>query len=862
MTDILQDLTENIQEAKTNFRFLAFNILKAKGKQIFAQNKALDCLAKSDTFFKDLLNIFNELFYCNILPENFYEIITSVQTSQTDQDRLKLCANLYKEYTKTMEQNGFKIPAYIPLFLKKTNNQNCNEQIKQRIEYLKSIFETKQKTQTNFDNTKAIEYLQFPDIQSEAIYITEEIESLVEQTDLQYQDFAIFVDKTEARQKFLDIMKAKNMPVVSSIYNEDYENLKYKISIYQQISQICEELGLEEFASQNFKNINISSKAKKEICLNNLDEVLKSFLSEILTDPYSVDRLLSKSENSNKPLIEVLYGSKTLLAQSDMEILAKELSAIKNFYEAFRIKDYAGAISGMIKREFSKFQSTAEIKDIVAGKIKSLNELQHLFSKLEDTKPEFDSFKEIMEWLPQDNNKNAVYLASINADFNTKNGFEYVYIAGLTENNFPAANSFYPFISLQTNDLLAEKIKKISPEFEYFLKTDEIHFQQRYLAFCNVMACAKEKLCLAAHSYEAKKQTQPSIFFKLLSQNDPKNLQIIETAKTENQINKNTQTAVVTAEFEKKPVLSSKEQIRLNASAISTFQTCPKKYYYKNLLNLKEPSNFAASYGNIVHCVFEVLNTKFLDKYNKQTAAELACILFEAETDSAKALSAGFSETDIELVKAADKLSLAEMKENFLNAIEDFDMSGGFDHPPKTALCEKSFVFSVPEMPEIVFDGRIDAILEDNSGNISIVDYKTGKNKPLLNYLISDYGVNFKTSRGSDPANIEVLQNAYDYQIPIYYLACCYSKELAQYKDALSCAGYIYIRPKSRENGCDTDFVSKKQLEQHKDSIIKNLKETIVDKIINTTEFKKNKSFSCDNCAYKFLCDEEEEEDE
>lgn len=297
----------------------------------------------------------------------------------------------------------------------------------------------------------------------------------------------------------------------------------------------------------------------------------------------------------------------------------------------------------------------------------------------------------------------------------------------------------------------------------------------------------------------------------------------------------------MTAEFEKKPVLSSKEQIRLNASAISTFQTCPKKYYYKNLLNLKEPSNFAASYGNIVHCVFEVLNTKFLDKYNKQTAAELACILFEAETDSAQALSAGFSETDIELVKAADKLSLAEMKENFLNAIEDFDMSGGFDHPPKTALCEKSFVFSVPEMPEIVFDGRIDAILEDNSGNISIVDYKTGKNKPPLDYLISDYGVNFKTSRGSDPANIEVLQNAYDYQIPIYYLACCYSKELAQYKDALSCAGYIYIRPKSRENGCDTDFVSKTQLEQHKDSIIKNLKETIVDKIINTTEFKKNK---------------------
>ena len=110
MTDILQDLTENIQEAKTNFRFLAFNILKAKGKQIFAQNKALDCLAKSDTFFKDLLNIFNELFYCNILPENFYEIMRN-EDYKTCIDSVRdkviiLKNNKTDEIKKILNKNG------------------------------------------------------------------------------------------------------------------------------------------------------------------------------------------------------------------------------------------------------------------------------------------------------------------------------------------------------------------------------------------------------------------------------------------------------------------------------------------------------------------------------------------------------------------------------------------------------------------------------------------------------------------------------------------------------------------------------------------------------------------------------------
>ena len=65
----------------------------------------------------------------------------------------------------------------------------------------------------------------------------------------------------------------------------------------------------------------------------------------------------------------------------------------------------------------------------------------------------------------------------------------------------------------------------------------------------------------------------------------------------------------------------------------------------------------------------------------------------------------------------------------------------------------------------------------------------------------------------------------------------------------------MYIRPKSKDNGCDEDLISAQKIEFFKDKIIQNLKETVIDKIVNETEYKQNKTFACDNCAYKFLCD-------
>ena len=127
---------------------------------------------------------------------------------------------------------------------------------------------------------------------------------------------------------------------------------------------------------------------------------------------------------------------------------------------------------------------------------------------------------------------------------------------------------------------------------------------------------------------------------------------------------------------------------------------------------------------NSLYSVFEVLNKKFLtlNKFTKEVTIELGNILFDSKNNPQNALDVGFKQIDVDLIAETDDLSLAEMKEYFVDAIEDFSLSGGFDNSFKSAVCEKTFSFSLPQLPKVVFDGRIDAIVQENSGNYIVVD--------------------------------------------------------------------------------------------------------------------------------------------
>lgn len=795
------ELSTNNKE-KQSFSLFAQNIVKTTCKKIFSADKAMSCLAKSDAFFKELLTIFNKLFHFNIQPQRFITVIQNLETPDTDKKRLELCARVYETYLSLMEQNNFDIPDYNAASYKQFSN-----------DFL-----------TDIKKIKNRKYLEFSDIQNECLYVISQIKEAVAEGIASYNDFAVFADKAEARQKFSDMLKTEKIPVTDSIYNEDYENFKHKINIYQKISEI--KLLLETDLP----------KSQKEIYTEELNLTIKSLLDEL--------------ENQSEKTTALEYG------------------AMKNFYEFYKQNKYACAIETVYKIFCTKFEQET-IKNFVTGKLANINKLQKLYDEVLKEKPDFVSFKEILEWNPIEKNKikNSVRLDSISTNLNENENFKFVFVSGLTENNFPGNNTSYPFVSPRTNELLNTELKKINPDFDFFIKTDEIHFAQKYNSLLSAIRHTSEQITFTTHIYEAKKSTQASVFFKTLKDNDPNNFEKVSNSLYKEPIQLSEKLSHDTKLFDKiskEKVISDTEVLKLNPSAISAFQQCPRKYYYKNILNLKESSTFAASYGNVVHAVFELLNRSFLNSYNKNTALALADVLFDVknnENDDDKAqdaaIKAGFKQTDLELIKATDELSLKEMKENFKEAVEDYDMMGYFDNPPVAATCEKSFSFSLPELPNVVFDGRIDAILRDKEGKNIVIDYKTGKNKTnSLDYAISEYGVNFKSKTGKDPLNIETLQNNYDYQIPIYYLACQNSKDLEKYKDKISQLGLLYIRPKAKHDGCDDDFVSAEKIDFYKDKIIQNLKETVIDKIVNVTEFKPEKSFNCDNCSYKFLCDE------
>ena len=317
--------------------------------------------------------------------------------------------------------------------------------------------------------------------------------------------------------------------------------------------------------------------------MEELDEQTKLLVSEIFSNSYIFDKILSKKENSQKTLIEIIFSLWSSIPESDKEQISFEVNTLKTFFEHYLQFDYAKSVESVIKKHLFLFENT-QLKDIVIGKIKSLNELQNLYNIILKDEPKFSAFQDILEWLPEEkkDDTNFVKLASISSDLKNNKVVKYIFVMGLSENNYPGANSSYPFVSLEANKIYSEELKKLNKDFDYILKTDETHFIQKLFDFCNVVSQCSEKIVFSTHSYEQKKTVLPSIFFKTLVKNDKKNYKkIIDEAISDLQKSTNTElpsdnlltnSKINSAEI--KTVIKQDDVLKLNASAINSFQQC------------------------------------------------------------------------------------------------------------------------------------------------------------------------------------------------------------------------------------------------------------------------------------------------
>ena len=99
-----------LNDEKQNYSLFAQNVIRAKGENVFSTDRALSCLAKDDSFFRELMSVFNSFFHVGITPNIFENVLDKIQTSNIDLQRLKLCSKLFSEYILTMEENGYCIP--------------------------------------------------------------------------------------------------------------------------------------------------------------------------------------------------------------------------------------------------------------------------------------------------------------------------------------------------------------------------------------------------------------------------------------------------------------------------------------------------------------------------------------------------------------------------------------------------------------------------------------------------------------------------------------------------------------------------------------------------------------------------------
>lgn len=196
------------------------------------------------------------------------------------------------------------------------------------------------------------------------------------------------------------------------------------------------------------------------------------------------------------------------------------------------------------------------------------------------------------------------------------------------------------------------------------------------------------------------------------------------------------------AGYERKPATVSltpmhpSGSLRLSASQLSTFEDCPRRWYYASVLRLDDSTSVWTEFGSLVHNVLEA----FLDP---ATTVEYSLeALLELSEDMWTDTIAQFAPQ-----REQARRELREMLQKW------WDIEGSRQIREQVLAVEHEFAVEVG--PHIV-RGRIDRVDFDPDRNgVSVVDYKTGRRLPKRE-------------------DVE-----HDLQLAVYYLAALRSEELA-----------------------------------------------------------------------------------
>ncbi len=153
------------------------------------------------------------------------------------------------------------------------------------------------------------------------------------------------------------------------------------------------------------------------------------------------------------------------------------------------------------------------------------------------------------------------------------------------------------------------------------------------------------------------------------------------------------------------------DQLRLSPSRVNDFTNCPQLYKYRAILNLPEEISLDAERGKLVHTVLEDLFE--LPRLERSHQAALAILprAWQAQIEKKPELAALIT-SEVEWMDRADSLLASYF------ALED---PTAFDASYRELHLEKDFT------DQVYLHGYVDRLDIAPTGEVRIVDYKTGK---------------------------------------------------------------------------------------------------------------------------------------
>jgi DNA helicase-2/ATP-dependent DNA helicase PcrA len=615
-------------------------------------------------------------------------------------------------------------------------------------------------------------------VENEAEVVTKEIKKLVSNGKYTYKDFAILVRANDHAHPFSQALARVGIPFqflgpgqllrqpeVKDLiaYLKVLYNFEDNVALFRVLTMDIFDLSARDLAAiRNFsRKYNLSF-------FEGCEEV--------------------SQEESARPRPQISQKSRQKINQI-IKMIHRHLKLIP--------KESAGQILYFFLEESGLLQELTEYKTVTAER-RTLN-ISKFFDKLKtyETEHEDASIFPVVDWLNMKMTIGESPLASdadwteINAvnilTVHSAKGLEFpvVFLVNLVSQRFPTIHR------REQIPLPEELIKEILPSGDY-------HEQEERRLFYVGMTRAKDRLYFTAASYygEGKREKKISAFvFEAMGK--------IPARESERKTTRQLSFLDFQPAKEKPSIPHTPYSIPLtylSYSQINVFNTCPLQYKYKYILKIPVPASAAQTFGSSVHAALRDFYQMVSKKKKKPRESNLL-----------KALEKNWSP-----IGYASKTHEKKMFNQAKKMLKDYFQKSY--HPQETPLAlEKTFSFRLND--QLKMRGIFDRVDQLKSGQIEVIDYKTGK-----------------------PKTKKELKD--DLQMTVYALAVTDKGIYAKKPEEVILSFYFL--------GSQKKVTSKRSVEQ-----LKAAKKEIIKKAaeIQKSDFLPTPSKLCDFCEYKLLCE-------